>query len=374
MTLHSVFNDSFSSISSLNDDTCETSETGETSDTGNTCDTGETKQSITSSTESLSDTDEPLLTDDRVNLFPIKYPDIYDMYQKQKASFWVPEEVDLSQDVVEWDQLDKNEQHFLLMVFAFFAGSDLIVNENLDCEFTECIKVPEARMAYHFQEMMEDIHTVQYQTIIEALVHDIDIKQDLLQSTFKIPTIRAKADWARKWIKNGSFVQRLIAFSIVEGIFFSASFCSIFWVKKRGILRGVCQSNEFIARDEGMHRDFAILLYRNHIVHKLPHSTIRTMIEEAVQVETQFIAACLPYNLTGMNKELMSTYVKFVANHLCNELIGETIYNVENPFMWMNLISMEGKTNFFEKKVSNYSRQAVLAQKEDNLVVFDAEF
>jgi ribonucleoside-diphosphate reductase beta chain len=317
---------------------------------------------------------EPLLTDARLNLFPIQYPDIWDMYQKAKAAYWVPEEVDLSQDVGDWESLDSDEKHFLLMVFAFFAGSDLLVNENLDCEFTELVKVPELKMIYHFQEMMEDIHTAQYQTIIEALVKDSEMKSNLLQSTLRIPSIQAKADWARKYITDGSFVQRLLAFSIVEGIFFSASFCSIFWVKKRGILRGVCQSNEFIARDEGMHRDLAVLLYRNYIVNKLPEETVIQMIKDAVNVEREFIKACLPYQLTGMNKELMSQYVEYVADRLCADLVERTIYNVENPFMWMNLISMEGKTNFFEKKVSNYSRASVLTAKEENTIAFDADF
>jgi len=317
---------------------------------------------------------EPILTDARLNLFPIKYPDIWDMYQKSKAAFWVPEEVDLSQDVNDWDQLDSDEQHFLLMVFAFFAGSDLLVNENLDSDFTEQVKVPELKIAYHFQEMMEDIHTAQYQTIIEALVKDGSLKENLLQSTLRIPSIQAKADWARQYIANGDFVQRLVAFSIVEGIFFSASFCAIFWVKKRNILRGVCQSNEFIARDEGMHRDLAVLVYRNYIVNKLPSERIKEMIRAAVVVERDFIQACLPYNLMGMNKQLMSQYVEYVADMLCYDLIEETIYNVENPFMWMNLISMEGKTNFFEKKVSSYSRQAVLVTKEENTITFDADF
>ena len=317
---------------------------------------------------------EPILTDARLNLFPIKYPDIWEMYQKSKAAFWVPEEVDLSQDVNDWDQLDSDEQHFLLMVFAFFAGSDLLVNENLDSDFTEQVKVPELKIAYHFQEMMEDIHTAQYQTIIEALVKDGSLKENLLQSTLRIPSIQAKADWARQYIANGDFVQRLVAFSIVEGIFFSASFCAIFWVKKRNILRGVCQSNEFIARDEGMHRDLAVLVYRNYIVNKLPSERIKEMIRAAVVVERDFIQACLPYNLMGMNKQLMSQYVEYVADMLCYDLIEETIYNVENPFMWMNLISMEGKTNFFEKKVSSYSRQAVLVTKEENTITFDADF
>jgi ribonucleoside-diphosphate reductase beta chain len=317
---------------------------------------------------------EPLLQDERTRLYPIKYPDIWDFYQKSKASFWVPEEVDLSSDYNDWINLDQNEQHFLLMVLAFFANSDLIVNENLDSDFAGQVQVPELKMFYHFQEMMEDIHTAQYQLLIEALVQSEETKDRLLTSTFHVPSIKAKSEWARKWISDGNWVQRLIAFSIVEGIFFSGSFCSIFWLKKRGIMKGLCQSNEFIARDEGMHRDLAVLLYTKHVKNQLPVETVVSMIREAVEVEEGFIAECLPYNLTGMNKTLMCQYVQFVADSLSLGLIGKKIYGTANPFSWMNLISMEGKTNFFEKKVSSYSRQAALVDKEENVVCFDAEF
>jgi ribonucleoside-diphosphate reductase beta chain len=319
---------------------------------------------------------EPIIdpNNSRINLYPIQYPDIWDFYQRSKASFWVPEEVDLSDDVNDWEKLDSNEQHFILMVLAFFAGSDLIVNENLEEEFTENIVIPELKMFYHFQEMMEDIHTAQYQLLIEAFVKDQIVKNDLIESTLNIPSIRSKAEWARKWIKTGSFVQRLIAFAIVEGIFFSASFCSIFWIKKRGIMKGLSQSNEFISRDEGMHRDLAILVYKNYIQNKLEPSVIKQMIQEAVDVESEFVKSCLPYQLTGMNKNLMNQYVQFVANHLSKELIDEEIYNVKNPFPWMNLISLEGKANFFEKKVSSYSRQAALVDKKENVVCFNADF
>ena len=317
---------------------------------------------------------EPILTDDRVNLYPIQYPDVWQMYQQAKASFWVPEEVDLSSDGSDFETLDPHEQHFLMMVLAFFAGSDLIVNENLDEDFTSAVKVPELKMFYHFQEMMEDIHTAQYQLLIEALVKHEETKHTLIHSTLKVPAIQAKADWARQYIKNGDFVQRLVAFSIVEGIFFSASFCSIYWIKKKGLLKGVCQSNEFIARDEGMHRDLACLVYQKHIVNKLPPGMVKQMIQDAVQVEKRFVDECLPYNLTGMNKMLMKQYVEFVADSLCYSLIGEVIYQTTNPFSWMTLISVEGKSNFFEKKVSSYSRQAALVDKQENVVKFDADF
>jgi ribonucleoside-diphosphate reductase beta chain len=318
---------------------------------------------------------EPILSNKRVNLYPIMYHDIWEMYQKSKASFWVPEEVDLSTDYTDFQHLDQHEQHFIKMVLAFFAGSDLIVNENLEDEFAELVAIPELKMFYHFQEMMEDIHTAQYQLLIEALVKEEQEKHKLIESTYCIPSIKAKADWARKWIEDGSWHQRLIAFCIIEGIMFSASFASIFWLKKRGIMKGLAQSNEFIARDEGMHRDLAILVYTNHIQNKLETNMIKQMIQEAVTVEIEFVKDCLPYNLTGMNKDLMSQYVQFVADCLAIELIDEKIYHTDNPFVWMQLISLNGKTNFFERKVSSYSRQAVLVtDSKENTVCFDADF
>lgn len=316
----------------------------------------------------------PLLTESRIALYPIQYSDIWEFYQKAKASYWVPEEVDLSTDPADWDKLEQNEQHFLAMVLAFFANSDLIVNENLDSDFASLVVLPEAKMFYHFQEMMEDIHTAQYQLLIEAFVRDATVKQTLYTSVSGIPSIKAKADWAKRWIATGSWVQRLLAFSIVEGIFFSASFCSIFWIKKRGLCKGLCQSNEFIARDEGLHRDFAILIYSRYVDEKLPAIQVETMIREAVTVEKMFVETCLPYDLLGMNKRLMAEYVEFVADSLSLGLISKTIYGTPNPFTWMNLISMEGKTNFFEKKVSAYGRQATLVNQAENTVMFDADF
>jgi ribonucleoside-diphosphate reductase beta chain len=221
--------------------------------------------------------------------------------------------------------------------------------------------------------MMENIHTNVYQILIETLVPDAEQKCHLLQSTFEIDSIKAKAEWAKRWIAKGDFVQRLIAFSIVEGIFFSASFCSIFWIKKRGILKGVAQSNNFISRDEGMHRDVAILVYREHIVNKLPTDVVKQMIQDAVQVESLFVNDCLPYKLEGMNADLMTQYVQFVADHLCNALIGERIYEVTNPFPWMNLISVESKANFFERKVSEYQK-GTNRNASDKKIVFDEEF
>lgn len=317
---------------------------------------------------------EPILTEERTRLYPIQYPDIWDMYKKQFAAFWSVEEVSLADDLNDWNKLDDDEKHFILMILGFFANSDFIVNENLDENFVEQIKIPELKITYHYQEMIEDIHSQMYQVLIDTLVKKEEVKERLFNSVKDIECIKKKAEWARKWIKNGSFVQRLVAFSIVEGIFFSASFCSIFWLKKRGLMPGLCQSNELISRDEGMHRDTAVLVYRNHIVNKLDKSVIIDMIKDAVEVEKEFVKDSLPYNLKGMNKTLMCDYVEYVADHLSNELIGERVFKKENPFVWMSLISLENKGNFFERKVTNYAKQTVLSKKEENEITFDAEF
>ena len=317
---------------------------------------------------------EPVLTDERTRLFPIKYLDIWDMYKRQFAAFWSVEEVSLADDLNDWKKLDDDEKYIILMILGFFANSDFIVNENLDENFVEQIKVPELKMLYHYQLMMEDIHSQMYQVLIDTLVKKEEIKERLYNSVKDIDCIKKKAEWARKWIKNGSFVQRLVAFSIVEGIFFSASFCSIFWLKKRGLMPGLCQSNELISRDEGMHRDTAVLVYRNHIINKLEKEQIIEMVKDAVEVEKAFVKESLPYNLKGMNKNLMCDYVEYVADHLSNELIGERIYKKDNPFVWMSLISLENKGNFFERKVTNYAKQTVLSKKEENEISFDAEF
>lgn len=317
---------------------------------------------------------EPILTDERTRLYPIQYPEIWDMYKKQFAAFWSVEEVSLADDINDWDKLEEDEKHFILMVLGFFANSDFIVNENLDENFVEQIKIPELKITYHYQEMIEDVHSQMYQVLIDTLVKKEDVKERLFNSVKDIECIKKKAEWARKWIKNGSFVQRLVAFSIVEGIFFSASFCSIFWLKKRGLMPGLCQSNELISRDEGMHRDTAVLVYRNHIINKLDNKMVIVMIKDAVEVEKEFVRDSLPYNLKGMNKILMCDYVEYVADHLSNELIGERIFKKENPFVWMSLISLENKGNFFERKVTNYAKQTVLSKKEDNEINFEADF
>ena len=310
----------------------------------------------------------------RMNLYPIKHLDLWDMYQKAKSAYWVPEEISLAQDVTQFQELDSSEKHFILMVLGFFATSDFIVNSNLEDEYAEQVTVPELKMFLHFQEAMEDIHSTSYQLLLEAFVQSSELKNKLLHSTTEIPCIKAKADWANSWISSGSFVERLIAFCIVEGIFFSGSFCAIFWLKKRGLLPGLCQSNELISRDEGMHRDCAILVYTKYIQNKLPEEQVIKMIKTAVEIEKEFIKESLPYKLEGMNSELMCQYIEYVGDHLSNELIGKRIYNTEQPFIWMNLISMDVKTNFFENRVSNYSKTSSITDATQRAIAFDADF
>jgi ribonucleoside-diphosphate reductase beta chain len=311
----------------------------------------------------------------RIRVFPIQYNDIWEFYKNSVASFWVPEEISLTQDLLDWDTLEENEKHFILMVLAFFASSDFIVNENLDEDFTENIQIPELKMYYHFQEMMEDIHSQTYLLFIDTLVKDEIIKDDLFNSVRTIDSIKKKAEWARQWISNGSFVERLVAFACVEGIFFSASFCSIFWLRKRGLMPGLAQANMLISRDEGMHRDMSILLFKKYIINKLDNRTVINMIKSAVEVEIEFVKQSLPYKLKGMNVDLMIQYVKYVANHLSINMIDENIYNdIDNPFPWMSMISLEGKTDFFSKRVVNYAKQSVITEKTLQEIKFDAEF
>jgi len=318
--------------------------------------------------------DEPICSDDRMKLYPIKYEDIWDMYNKAKAAFWVAEEVSLVDDITDWEKLDEEEKHFILMVLAFFACSDFIVNENLDEEYTEKVKIPELKMFLHFQEMMEDIHTQMYQILINTLVKDNDLRDRLFNATVKIPSIQKKAEWARHYIKNSNFITRLVVFACVEGIFFSGSFCSIFWLKKRGLMKGLSHSNELIARDEGMHRDMACMVYNKYVKNKLDINVVKKIVSEAVEIEKEFIKESLPYNLKGMNKELMCQYIEYVADHMLMAMINDKLYNTENPFPWMDLISLEGKTNFFEKRVSNYAKQSVITHESQKEIAFDEDF
>ena len=317
---------------------------------------------------------EPICSEKRMKLYPIKYEDIWEMYKQAVAAFWVPEEVSLTDDITDWAKLDEEEKHFILMVLAFFACSDFIVNENLDEEYTEHVGVPELKMFLHFQEMMEDIHTQMYQILIDTLVYDSELKDKLFNATSKIESIKKKAQWARHYIKNGNFVHRLIAFTCVEGIFFSGSFCSLFWLKKRGLMKGLCHSNELIARDEGMHRDMACMIYSKYIVNKIDPENVKEMVRGAVDIEKEFIKESLPYKLKGMNKELMSQYIEYVADHMLMMMINDKLYNVDNPFPWMDLISLESKTNFFERRVSSYAKQSVITKNEEQKITFDADF
>ena len=301
---------------------------------------------------------EPLLIpdDNRYVMFPIQHNDIWEMYEKQVDCFWRPQEIDLSQDIKHWDGLHSDEQFFISMILAFFAASDGIVLENLATRFMSDIQLSEARAFYGFQIAMENIHSHTYSLLIETYIKNSEQKDILFRAIENYPCIKKKAEWAKKWIHDNrsSFASRLVAFACVEGIFFSGAFCSIFWLKKRGLMPGLTFSNELISRDEALHTEFAILLY-SKLIKKLNKSRIYEIIKEAVEIESEFICEALPCRLIGMNSELMNQYVKFVADRLCVQLGYDKIYNVSNPFTWMELISLEGKTNMFEKKIAEYS-------------------
>ena len=309
---------------------------------------------------------EPLLApdDNRFVTFPIKYNDIWDMYKKQVECFWRAEEIDLTKDLAYWETLEQGEKHFVSMILAFFAASDGIVLENLASRFMSDVQVSEARAFYGFQIAMENIHSETYSLLIETYIKDKEEKSKLFNAIENFPCIKKKSDWAQKWIHDNrsSFATRLVAFACVEGIFFSGAFCSIYWLKKRGLMPGLTFSNELISRDEALHCEFAVLLY-SKLVKKIDKARIHEIIKEAVEIETEFICEALPCKLIGMNSELMTQYIKFVADRLVVQLGYKKIYNVANPFDFMELISLEGKTNFFERKVSEYS----LANKQTEI-------
>lgn len=302
--------------------------------------------------------------DERYVIFPIKHDDIWEMYKKHEAAFWTTSEIDLEVDVKDWRNLNNDEQHFIKMVLAFFAASDGIVNENLALRFYNDIKIPEARSFYSFQMAMESIHSETYSLLIASLVSEKEEQNFLFNATSNVPVIGKKADWCKKYIEcNESFAKRLVAFACVEGIFFSGSFCCIYWLKKRGIMPGLTFSNELIARDEGLHTDFACLLYKK-IGRPLSRNELIEIVLSSVELEESFITEALPCSLIGMNCELMKKYIRFVADRLL-ESLGEDKYFLEtNPFDWMELISMQGKTNFFEKRVSEYQKANVLCKSE----------
>jgi ribonucleoside-diphosphate reductase beta chain len=306
--------------------------------------------------------DEPILKEnkDRFVLFPIQHNDIWEFYKKAEASFWTAEEIDLGQDLTDWENLTEDEKHFIKHVLAFFAASDGIVNENLAENFVAEVQYTEAKFFYGFQIAIENIHSETYSLLIDTYVKDPKEKDQLFHAIDNLDCVKKKADWALRWIDTASFAERLIAFAAVEGIFFSGSFCSIFWLKKRGLLPGLSFSNELISRDEGLHCDFACLLYNNHIQNKLDPERIIEIIRDAVEIEKEFVTDALPVKLIGMNAELMCEYIEFVADRLLSELGCPRIYNSSNPFDFMEMISLQGKTNFFEKRVGEYQKAGVM--------------
>lgn len=320
---------------------------------------------------------EPILEENknRFVLFPIQHDDIWSFYKKAEASFWTAEEIDLQPDLVDWEtKLNDDERHFVKHVLAFFAASDGIVNENLAENFLSEVQYTEAKFFYGFQVAIENIHSETYSLLIDTYIKDSKEKQYLFNAIDTMDCVTKKADWALRWIDEGSFAERLVAFAAVEGIFFSGSFCSIFWLKKRGLMPGLSFSNELISRDEGLHCDFACLLYNNHVVNKLPKEQIQKIIVDAVEIEKEFILDALPVRLIGMNSELMGQYIEFVADRLLVELGNEKVYNATNPFDFMEMISIQGKTNFFEKRVGEYQKSGVLNNDADQTFNLDADF
>ena len=321
--------------------------------------------------------EEPILKENpnRFVLFPIQHADIWKMYKKQEASIWTAEELDLSPDLLDWEnKLNDDERFFIKHVLAFFAASDVIVNENLAENFLSEVQYTEAKFFYGFQIMMENIHSETYSLLIDTYIKDTKEKNYLFNAIETFDPVKKKAEWAIRWIENGSYAERLISFAAVEGIFFSGSFCSIYWLKKRGLMPGLTFSNELISRDEGLHCDFACLLYNNHLVNKLPKEQVQKIIADAVEIEKEFVTESLPVRLIGMNADLMSQYIEFVADRLLTELGNDKIYNTSNPFDFMDMINLQGKTNFFEKRVGEYQKAGVLNSNTDNNFSLDADF
>jgi ribonucleotide reductase beta subunit family protein with ferritin-like domain len=307
----------------------------------------------------------------RFTTFPIRYPDLWALYKKAIGSFWTVEEIDLAADLKDWDKLTADEQHFIKMVLAFFAASDGIVFENLDLNFVQDVQIPEARSFYAYQGFNESIHGETYSLMIDKLVRDPEEKSRLFRAIETVPAVKRKAEWAMRWMNPASpFAQRLIAFACVEGIFFSGSFCAIFWLKKRGLMPGLSFSNELISRDEGLHQEFAVALY-NNLKTKLDPKIIFDIVHEAVEIEHEFITEALPCKLIGMDAHQMGRYIGFVADRLLAQLGVAPMFGLPNPFDWMETISLEGKTNFFEKRVGDYSKHLVT---EGDAVRFDEEF
>merc|ERR1712187_432225 len=347
---------------------------------GDVVDTSKTPLSRISEQYRELEKSDALLVDNprRWVMFPIQYPQIWEMYKKHEASFWTAEEIDLSQDNKDWDALSENEQYFIKHVLAFFAASDGIVLENLSGQFSVEVQVPEARAGYGFQIAMENIHSETYSLLIEQYIRDPAEKDRVFDAIHTMPPVAEKAKWAVQWMnKDNSFAERIVAFAAVEGILFSGSFCAIYWLKKRGLMPGLTFSNELISLDEGLHAEFACLLY-GMLEHKLPEDVVHDLIRGAVAVERKFICEALSCDLIGMNSELMTRYIEFVADRLLTALGHSKLFGSTNPFDWMELISLQGKTNFFEKRVGEYQKAGVMAssaeQEESKGFCLDADF
>ncbi|MAT67359.1 MAG: ribonucleotide-diphosphate reductase subunit beta [Flavobacteriales bacterium] len=342
-----------------------------------TKDTSSVKIDLEKDLDTKITVEEPILKENpnRFVLFPIQHNDIWEMYKKQEASIWTAEELDLSPDLVDWEsKLNDDERFFIKHVLAFFAASDGIVNENLAENFLSEVQYTEAKFFYGFQVMMENIHSETYSLLIDTYIKDTKEKNYLFNAIETFEPVKKKADWAMRWIDNGSYAERLISFAAVEGIFFSGSFCSIFWLKKRGLMPGLTFSNELISRDEGLHCDFACMLYNNHLVNKLPKEQVQKIIADAVEIEKEFVTESLPVRLIGMNSDLMSQYIEFVADRLLTELGNDKIYNTSNPFDFMDMINLQGKTNFFEKRVGEYQKAGVLNNENNTTFSLDSDF
>src|ERR1700753_2014491 len=310
---------------------------------------------------------------DRFVILPINYPRIWEMYKKHEASFWAAEEIDLSDDQKHWEALSDGERHFISHILAFFAASDGIVNENLAINFMSEVQLPEARCFYGFQIMMENIHSETYALLIDTYIKDPQEKHRLFHAIDTVPAVQKKAQWALRWIENGNFAERLVAFAAVEGIFFSGSFCSIFWMKKRGLMPGLTFSNELISRDEGLHCEFACLLY-SMLGNRLSQEQVYSIIGEAVMIEKEFVSEALSVDLIGMNAKLMQQYIEFVADRWLGELGVPKLFNSTNPFDFMEMISLQGKTNFFEKRVGDYQKSGVMSGKEAQTFSLEEDF
>lgn len=310
----------------------------------------------------------------RFVLFPIRHDDIWKMYKQAEASFWTAEEIDLSPDLKDWAKLNEGEKHFISHVLAFFAASDGIVNENLATNFMNEVQLPEAKCFYGFQIMMENIHSETYSLLIDTYIKDSMEKDKLFNALQTVPCVGKKGEWALRWIESESFTERLIAFAAVEGIFFSGSFCSIFWLKKRGLMPGLSFSNQLISRDEGLHCEFACLLYNHYIEERLPQPQVEQIICDAVNIEKEFITEALPVSLIGMNAALMSEYIEYVADFWLVRLGYSPYYHTANPFDFMDAISLQGKTNFFENRVAEYQKAGVMNEKDGAKFRLDEDF